>query len=468
MTLFTPRNVAIAAAVLTGSLCLLGSARAADDGKLDPASAPSIGRYAYDALERNVRTGITRKCVFTAYWTPQTATFECAPDLFSTGRPEKPSTRQAAQPGVMPGAQAPLTPGAAARAKASAEGAQPQAGGEQPSPAQASHGERPAVVAMPTPSAGQPEAAPREAEQSKAASAQAEHAATTHEEQGGAAAAPSAPVGAQAAPVTQRAEGAEGKRSEMAPSSAAEGVPSQAEEQGGAAEREQARRLAPATGPGAAQPEQVVAPVPGAAEVPMQAARPAEKAPEATAAPGTGAAQQQGEVAAAAPQQAQPQATQGAPATAGETSESMPGAAQSTPSGAPERTPLVLPVTVTVETNPLFDFDRITIRPDSKAKLDELLAKLKGVQYAEIVAVGYADPIGTVSYNFALSKRRAQSVEDYLEAKGVPAAKLDTEGRGETEEYASLSNCGGLRREPMIVCLEPDRRVEVTVIPTSQ
>jgi len=128
----------------------------------------------------------------------------------------------------------------------------------------------------------------------------------------------------------------------------------------------------------------------------------------------------------------------------------------------------VLPLTITVETTPLFDFDRITVRPDSKAKLDELVAKLKGVHYAEIVAVGYADPIGTTSYNFALSRRRAESVEDYLETKGVLAAKVETEGRGETEEYASLSSCGGLRREPMIACLQPDRRVEVTVVPTSQ
>ncbi len=129
--------------------------------------------------------------------------------------------------------------------------------------------------------------------------------------------------------------------------------------------------------------------------------------------------------------------------------------------------PLILPVTVTIGSTPLFDFNQSAMRRDSVRKLDDLVGKLRTVPYGKILAVGYADPLGTVSYNLGLSQRRAESVKSYLESKGVPAEKISVEGRGLTEAYVSLANCGGLRREPMIACLEPDRRVEVTVTPVN-
>src|SRR4029077_20036987 len=55
----------------------------------------------------------------------------------------------------------------------------------------------------------------------------------------------------------------------------------------------------------------------------------------------------------------------------------------------------MLPVTVTVEADPLFDFGKHSIRADSRKKLDELIQQLRGVTYGEIIAVGFADPIGT-------------------------------------------------------------------------
>jgi OOP family OmpA-OmpF porin len=167
---------------------------------------------------------------------------------------------------------------------------------------------------------------------------------------------------------------------------------------------------------------------------------------------------------------AQPGAAQAssAEASTGQASSAQAGAAQAGAIASREPTPVVLPVTVTIETTPLFSFDRAVLRQDSESKLDDLVAKLKDVPYGEISAVGFADPIGTISYNLGLSKSRAQSVEEYLEHKGVPAAKIRIEGRGATQAYASLSNCGGLRREPMIDCLQPDRRVEVTVLPAAQ
>jgi OOP family OmpA-OmpF porin len=134
----------------------------------------------------------------------------------------------------------------------------------------------------------------------------------------------------------------------------------------------------------------------------------------------------------------------------------------------PSRPVTVLPVTVTVEAEPLFDFDKAAVRADSKRKLDELIEQLKGVTYGEVVAIGFADPIGSPMYNQKLSERRASSVKAYLSSRGIPADKIRAEGRGETEDYASYDSCAGLRKKKLIKCLQPDRRVEVTVTAEKQ
>lgn len=128
----------------------------------------------------------------------------------------------------------------------------------------------------------------------------------------------------------------------------------------------------------------------------------------------------------------------------------------------------MLPVTITVEADPLFDFDKYAVRPDSRKKLDDLVEQLKGVSYGDVIVVGFTDPIGTAMYNQTLSERRAAAVERYLKGKGVPADKIKKEGRGETEEYASYQSCGGMRKKKLIACLQPDRRVEVTITAQKQ
>lgn len=135
--------------------------------------------------------------------------------------------------------------------------------------------------------------------------------------------------------------------------------------------------------------------------------------------------------------------------------------AQAEPAKPPQAT--LLPLTISVEADSLFDFDRYSIRPDSRHNLDELLARLEGIGYGQVIAVGFADPIGTDKYNQRLSERRAAAVKRYLVSKGIPPDRIKAEGRGSTEEYASYKSCGGLRKQKLIACLQPNRRVEVTV-----
>ncbi len=124
-------------------------------------------------------------------------------------------------------------------------------------------------------------------------------------------------------------------------------------------------------------------------------------------------------------------------------------------------------VSVNFETEPLFNFDKSEIRADQGAKLDEFISSLAGTQYDSIVVVGHADRIGKEAYNQKLSERRANAVKIYLISKGVPAAKIRTEGRGESEPVTG-NTCAKTRGKALISCLQPDRRVDVSVNASKQ
>jgi outer membrane protein OmpA-like peptidoglycan-associated protein len=111
-----------------------------------------------------------------------------------------------------------------------------------------------------------------------------------------------------------------------------------------------------------------------------------------------------------------------------------------------------------------FAFDRADLTAEARNKLDTLAGNAKsteGVQGAEIA--GYADRIGTDSYNLELSARRAESVRNYLLARDiVPADVVKTRWLGKSEPS---TNCpSGLTREKLIACLQADRKVEVDIL----
>ncbi len=129
---------------------------------------------------------------------------------------------------------------------------------------------------------------------------------------------------------------------------------------------------------------------------------------------------------------------------------------------APRPAPVMAKVTLSADT--LFDFDKATLRPDGKAKLDELVGNLKSVDLETVIAVGYTDRIGSAAYNQKLSLRRAQAVEAYLADRGVPANRIHIEGKGKDNPVTRPGQCTGRRSPKLIACLQPDRRVELEVI----
>jgi OOP family OmpA-OmpF porin len=95
------------------------------------------------------------------------------------------------------------------------------------------------------------------------------------------------------------------------------------------------------------------------------------------------------------------------------------------------------------------------------------MSSLGGAEIESISVVGHTDRIGPNAYNQKLSDRRAESVRNYLAGKGIPADKIRTEGRGKSEPVTG-DTCKKERGNKLITCLQPDRRVDVSVNATKR
>lgn len=82
--------------------------------------------------------------------------------------------------------------------------------------------------------------------------------------------------------------------------------------------------------------------------------------------------------------------------------------------------------------NIFYDFDKATLRPESKQSLDEMVQMLRDNPNVTIEMGSHTDRHGTDAYNEDLSDRRAKSVVDYLIDAGIAADRLKWQGYGET------------------------------------
>ncbi len=81
----------------------------------------------------------------------------------------------------------------------------------------------------------------------------------------------------------------------------------------------------------------------------------------------------------------------------------------------------------------LFNFNKSTLRPESKPKLDAAAEIIKSSNGGTFLLTGHTDKKGSESYNLRLSQRRAASVVAALEARGVNGNQLKSKGVGESE-----------------------------------
>ncbi len=121
---------------------------------------------------------------------------------------------------------------------------------------------------------------------------------------------------------------------------------------------------------------------------------------------------------------------------------------------------------ITVAADALFDFNKSVLRPEGKAKLDELVAKANAIKLEVILVVGHTDRIGSAQFNQGLSERRAAAVKTYLVSKGIEANRVYTEGKGKTQPVTGDKCKGNAPTKALIECLQPDRRADIEVIGT--
>jgi len=112
---------------------------------------------------------------------------------------------------------------------------------------------------------------------------------------------------------------------------------------------------------------------------------------------------------------------------------------------------------VTYAADAFFDFDKAVLKPEGKAKLDDLVSKIQGINLEVIIAVGHTDSVGADAYNQSLSVKRAESVKAYLVSKGIERNRVYTEGKGEKQPVADNKTSEGRAK---------NRRVEIEVVGT--
>jgi OOP family OmpA-OmpF porin len=147
-----------------------------------------------------------------------------------------------------------------------------------------------------------------------------------------------------------------------------------------------------------------------------------------------------------------------APAAAAPSAAPAPRAA--TPAPAAPAAPVPAPpvaTKVTYAADAFFDFDKSVLKPEGRAKLDDLVGKIKGINLEVIIAVGHTDSVGSDAYNQRLSVRRSEAVKAYLVTKGIERNRVYTEGKGEKQPVADNKTAEGRAK---------NRRVEIEVVGT--
>ncbi|NCU11237.1 MAG: OmpA family protein [Sphingomonadaceae bacterium] len=106
-----------------------------------------------------------------------------------------------------------------------------------------------------------------------------------------------------------------------------------------------------------------------------------------------------------------------------------------------------------------FDVGSSTLKPEFRATLDKVAESL--IQYPDslVDVYGHTDSTGSDAFNQTLSENRARTVMNYLITKGVPAARLRSQGFGETMPVADNGTAEGRTR---------NRRVEIKIVPVTK
>jgi OOP family OmpA-OmpF porin len=114
---------------------------------------------------------------------------------------------------------------------------------------------------------------------------------------------------------------------------------------------------------------------------------------------------------------------------------------------------------VTYAADAFFTANSAVLKAAGKAKLDDLVGKVKAINLEVIVAVGHTDSKGADASNQKMSVRRAEAVKAYLVSKGIEKNRVYTEGKGSKQPVADNKTVEGRAK---------NNRVEIEVVGTQK
>jgi outer membrane protein OmpA-like peptidoglycan-associated protein len=118
-------------------------------------------------------------------------------------------------------------------------------------------------------------------------------------------------------------------------------------------------------------------------------------------------------------------------------------------------------ITMKLEGDVLFDFDKAAIKPEAERTLDQVGTVIAQFPEGKVLIEGHTDSKGSPDMNLQLSKRRAEAVKDWLvKKKSISESIITTRGFGETKPVAPETNPDGSDNPQG---RQQNRRVEITV-----
>jgi outer membrane protein OmpA-like peptidoglycan-associated protein len=111
-------------------------------------------------------------------------------------------------------------------------------------------------------------------------------------------------------------------------------------------------------------------------------------------------------------------------------------------------------IKITFSSGIMFDVDRAVLKDQYKGETSELATILNKYEDTNILLEGHTDFTGTEEYNLDLSKKRSQSVANYLATQNVNPTRFTIMGYGESQPIASNETSEGRAQ---------NRRVEVAI-----
>jgi len=112
-------------------------------------------------------------------------------------------------------------------------------------------------------------------------------------------------------------------------------------------------------------------------------------------------------------------------------------------------------IKITFDSGILFDVDKSALRPEARTNLTDLAEILKKYDDTRILIEGHTDSQGSEDHNLELSRRRAQSVANYLASLEVDATRFTLMGYGESQPVATNETAAGRQQ---------NRRVELAIM----